>query len=152
MGAALLERQSAALGRLDTACSRRLGGRLQRPLARASFVVGDTDADAHVVVSLEVGGERAAAFAYDHHGFVMPFSSSIDDLEITVDEGPAEARVWGSVGAAMPSGDRQTLVLWRVYSGGNSWTRDVVSSARDGVHRLAIRGAVVGAPARLACR
>ena len=103
-------------------------------------------------MSLEVGGERAAAFAYDHHGFVMPFSSSIDDLEITVDEGPAEARVWGSVGAAMPSGDRQTLVLWRVYSGGNSWTRDVVSSARDGVHRLAIRGAVVGAPARLACR
>jgi len=118
--------------------ARLTSGRDQQPTA--SFDVGFGSAESNAVVSLEVAGERAAAFAFDSKGFAVPFPESIDALEISVVDDAADDRTWSELGAALPDGDRQTVVVWRVYSGENSWMRDVVSSAREGVHRLTLRG------------
>src|SRR5437879_6289242 len=49
-------------------------------------------------------------------------------------------RVWAGLREALPGGFRRTVLLWRVYSGNQSWVRDAVSTAAGGVHRLTLRG------------
>ena len=102
----------------------------------ASFRIDPTSQ----VRSLEVADQLVAAFVFDSNAFVVPVPESMDELVIDVVDEPAAERMWSQLEAALPTGDRQTVVLWRVYSGDNSWVRDVVSRARDGVHRLTLRG------------
>jgi pimeloyl-ACP methyl ester carboxylesterase len=104
------------------------------------FAIGDVDSDGHVVISLDVEGERLASFAYDPDAFIVPFPAAVDEVGVTVIDSAADGRLWIRLAAESQASDRDTLILWRVYTGSNSWVRDAVTSARSGAHRLVIKG------------
>ena len=104
------------------------------------FAIGDFDSDAHVVISLDIEGQRLASFAYDLDAFIVPFPAMVDEVGVTVLDTAADERLWIRLAAESRAGDPDTLVLWRLYTGSNSWVRDAVTSARSGPHRLVMKG------------
>ena len=104
------------------------------------FAIGDFDSDAHVVISLDIEGQRLASFAYDLDAFIVPFPAVVDEVGVTVLDTAADERLWIRLAAELRAGDPDTLVLWRLYTGANSWVRDAVTSARSGPHRLVMKG------------
>jgi pimeloyl-ACP methyl ester carboxylesterase len=115
-----------------------LEAELDEAAPRLSF--GDVDSDARLVISLDVEGERFASFAYDPDAFVVPFPAAVDEVGVTVVDTAADARLWIRLAAESPASDPDTLILWRLYTGSNSWVRDAVTSARSGAHRLVTKG------------
>ena len=116
----------------------------------ASFDITLGSAKSSSVVSLEVAGERAAVFAYDGAVVRCPLPQSVDTLEITVVDDVADDRTWSQLRAAMPDGDRETVVVWRCTPGRNLDSRrclelSVRARIRLGSPWARSRGLVVGA-------
>src|SRR4051812_3981880 len=76
----------ASAGRFDEFGRWRAAEQFEAELDEAAprFAIGDVDSDAHVVISLDIGGGRHVSFAYDPDAFVVPFPAAVDEVGVTV--------------------------------------------------------------------
>lgn len=110
------------------------------------------------VIEFIVGGEVMSALAFGPDAVVVPVPGNVDAVEL-VDRLPGDVDdAVELLAAAVPGADVRELVLWRLYTGDNSWVRDVVGEAGDDrVHRLGLRtvgrlGVLVGRTVKVAAR
>lgn len=104
-----------------------------------------------------VDGEDAATLAFAPDAFVLPVPADVSAVAVTYrprdDADLSRLEDW----AGLFDWQASELIVWRVYSGQNTWIRDVVTSTRSGVHHLSLRaleggGFVVGRALRTVAR
>jgi hypothetical protein len=93
-------------------------------------------ADDAYVLSFRVDGEVVSSMAFDGDAFVVPVPAAAVSIGIEPVDRPD---VWQGL-EAFVDGSRHELVVWRVYSGDNSWVRDAVTRGTRGLHRVTLRG------------
>lgn len=89
------------------------------------------------VVEFVVDDEVVSRLLYGRDALVMVVPADTDAVEVEdLDRDGDELVLDGS--------ESDDLMVWRFYTGDNSWMRDAVTRAVDGVHRLKIVAADVG--------
>lgn len=111
-------------------------------LRRAFWNYGSSGA----VVGFREDGMGIGAIGVCLDGFIAPWPSWADSIQVRFEEGVSPGRLpdVSDLLAAAPLGELDELIYWRIYTGDNSWIRDVVTSAKDGAHRL-VRAGLEGA-------
>lgn len=109
------------------------------------------------VVVFRAGGEDVAVLSYHPDSFVVAVSAEALRLTIRSEGEDEEANVAWSQLRELVGGARRDVMVWRVYSGENSWIRDIVTTSVSGVHSLALVGLegaafVVGRAVRVRAR
>lgn len=97
--------------------------------------------DESPALTFAIDGDPVAAVAFDGDAFLLPIPSSVHAVGIEVEPRPATI----SELERLMRAPAHELVVWRIYSGENSWVRDVITRARRGVHQLSIAGLEIGA-------
>lgn len=98
-------------------------------------------ADGETALRFDLGDLPFSALAFYGDAFVTAVPSGAIALTIAASDRQHHhaENVWSVLDAAVPDGSRFELIIWRVYSGEGSSTRDVVTEAWRGVHRLPLR-------------
>jgi len=100
------------------------------------------------VVEFALGEQILSRMAYDREAFAMVVSSGATEIEV-VNLDPDEVEPF-------EDSEPDELMVWRYYTGPNSWVRDAVTKAVKGVHRLRITtyevGIVVGRAVKVAAK
>jgi hypothetical protein len=112
---------------------------------------GSTDAGSPIVDLVDDnGGVYRLSYGRDAFVLVVPAEAEVVEIDNLDDDG-AELNLDG--------GETDELVVWRLYTGSNSWVRDAVTAVANGVHRLRVReragggiGILVGRAVKVAAK
>lgn len=108
---------------------------------REATLALDDDPDLGAVLTLTIGRSWVGALAVANGGIVIPFGARDRGLRLRL----SDEEVAGGDAAlgrlrARGTGRGEELVLWKIYTGENSWTREATTRLRDGVTTLALHG------------
>lgn len=110
---------------------------LSLPTRDGVGLAADQDArSGNPVLSFILEDEVIARLTFEAGGFILPLPQDWRSVSATIS---SSATAWRPV-EGVRRGAAVELVLWRVYSGENSWVRDVLTAGKNGVHRLSLRG------------
>ena len=95
--------------------------------------------DPAAALVFKVDGDDAAALAFAPDAFVLPVPADVSAVAVTYrprdDADLSRLEDW----AGLFEWQANEVIVWRVYTGENTWIRDVVTSTRSGVHHLPLR-------------
>jgi len=94
-------------------------------------------------VTLSIENQTIAVLSYYADAFALPAPKGINAIIISSDsiqDEIAARRIWPILSKVLDEGDPMELMLWRIYSGQNSWVRDALTVAKKGQHRIVMSG------------